>query len=138
MPIGKNAIKRVANNGYSNVKSSSPDMENSVVEQEAEQAMSVAERTAPEKKPVPKKTPKAEAPNVKEKKLDAPKVEEKKADAPKKAPTKKAAPKKSLESEPALSPVNTAKTVVGKKEEASKRTGDGYVNLGGELPYYLL
>lgn len=31
MPIGKNAIKRVANNGYSKVKTSAPDMENSNV-----------------------------------------------------------------------------------------------------------
>ncbi len=31
MPIGKNAIKRVENNGYSKVKSAAPDMENSHV-----------------------------------------------------------------------------------------------------------
>ncbi len=31
MPIGKNAIKRVENNGYSNVQTSAPDMENSNV-----------------------------------------------------------------------------------------------------------
>lgn len=31
MPIGKNAIKRVENNGYSKVESHAPDMENSVV-----------------------------------------------------------------------------------------------------------
>ena len=31
MPIGKNAIKRVENNGYSKVKTSAPDMENSHV-----------------------------------------------------------------------------------------------------------
>lgn len=31
MPIGKNAIKRVENNGYSNVKTAAPDMENSHV-----------------------------------------------------------------------------------------------------------
>ena len=28
MPIGKNALKRVTNNGYSNVTTSAPDMEN--------------------------------------------------------------------------------------------------------------
>ena len=33
MPIGKNAIKRITNNGYSNVQTSAPDMENSVVEE---------------------------------------------------------------------------------------------------------
>ena len=31
MPIGKNAIKRVENNGYSKVKTAAPDMENSSV-----------------------------------------------------------------------------------------------------------
>lgn len=31
MAIGKNAIKRVENNGYSNVKTAAPDMENSSV-----------------------------------------------------------------------------------------------------------
>ena len=31
MPIGKNAIKRVENNGYSNVKTTAPDMVNSTV-----------------------------------------------------------------------------------------------------------
>lgn len=31
MPIGKNSIKRVANNGYSAIKSNAPDMQNSTV-----------------------------------------------------------------------------------------------------------
>ena len=31
MSIGKNAIKRVENNGYSHVHSDAPDMENSVI-----------------------------------------------------------------------------------------------------------
>ena len=31
MPIGKNSIKRVKNGGYSNVKTTAPDMENSTV-----------------------------------------------------------------------------------------------------------
>ena len=70
MPIGKNAIKRVENNGYSNVKTSAPDMENSnvianldpqvmekmvaPVEQATEAAAEV--KTAA-KKPAAKKTP---------------------------------------------------------------------------------
>lgn len=42
MPIGKNAIKRVSNSGYSNVQSSAPDMENSMVaEVKAEEAPKV-------------------------------------------------------------------------------------------------
>lgn len=31
MPIGKNSLKRVKNNGYSSVKTEAPDMENSTV-----------------------------------------------------------------------------------------------------------
>ena len=31
MPVGKNALKRVTNNGYSNVKATAPDMQNSEV-----------------------------------------------------------------------------------------------------------
>ena len=74
MPIGKNAIKRVENNGYSNVKTSAPDMENSnvianvdkqVIEKmvapvEAATAEKVAANTAPveTKKPAAKKTTK--------------------------------------------------------------------------------
>jgi hypothetical protein len=49
MPIGKNAINRVANNGYSNVKSTAPDMENSVVAE-----VKAAPKKAPAKNPVPK------------------------------------------------------------------------------------
>ena len=51
MPIGKNSIKRVANNGYSNVKTSAPDMENSTVPAEAPSASPSAapKKTAPKK-----------------------------------------------------------------------------------------
>ena len=75
MPIGKNAIKRVENNGYSNVKTSAPDMENSnviacpdaqVVEKliapvekaaaKKTPAKKTATKKAPAKKPVEKKT----------------------------------------------------------------------------------
>ena len=76
MPIGKNAIKRVENNGYSKVKTSAPDMENSSVitkpdEQVVEKLIApVEEKTvaktaakkpavkkAPAKKPATKKAP---------------------------------------------------------------------------------
>lgn len=138
MPIGKNAIKRVANNGYSSVKSTAPDMENSVINEKKAEAPKVE---AAEKKTAPANKTSPKAGSAKEKaasKAEAPKAEASKAEAPKKAPAKKAAPKKSMEKEPTLSPVNTAKTVAFKKEEKGARTGDGYINLGGELPYYLL
>ena len=73
MPIGKNAIKRVENNGYSNVKTSAPDMENSNVianpdVQVVEKLISPVEKTtakkAPAKKPAAKKAP-AKKPAVK-------------------------------------------------------------------------
>lgn len=66
MPIGKNAIKRVENNGYSKVKTAAPDMENSsVIPNISEEVMekmvkpvekkTVAKKAAPAKKPVAKK-----------------------------------------------------------------------------------
>ena len=73
MPIGKNAIKRVENNGYSKVKTSAPDMENSHViakpdEQVVEKMIAPVEKKtaakAPAKKPAAKKTP-AKKPAVK-------------------------------------------------------------------------
>ena len=75
MPIGKNAIKRVENNGYSKVKTEAPDMENSNViakpdEQVVEKLIAPVEKAtaaktakkstakkAPAKKPVAKKMP---------------------------------------------------------------------------------
>ncbi len=53
MPIGKNAIKRVENNGYSKVKTVAPDMENSHVI-----AAPDAQVTEKLVKPVEKKTTK--------------------------------------------------------------------------------
>ncbi len=81
MPIGKSSIKRVKD-GYSNVKSTAPDMENSTVL--ANPAPEVVEMVAPKKKAAPKAAPKASA----------------KKSAPKKAtPKKKTAPKISADEE---------------------------------------
>ena len=120
MPIGKNAIKRVSNNGYSNVKTLAPDMENSTVRE------NVAEVTA-EKKTTAKKAPVKAAPKTESK-------------APAKTAKRKASPtpKKSMESEPTFSPVKTAERVIEKTAKAEKRQGEGYINLGGELPVHLL
>lgn len=114
MPIGKNAIKRVANNGYSNVKTTAPDMENSEV---------VSEKA--------KSTPKKSAP-----KSSAPKASTAPKATPKKAPTK-VAPKKSLEKEPELSPVKVAEKVVKKPTKAKKQT-IAHICIGDDLPIYLL
>ena len=65
MPIGKNAIKRVENNGYSNVQTSAPDMENSnvianpdpqVVEKLITPVETATVKKAPAKKPAAKTT----------------------------------------------------------------------------------
>lgn len=71
MPVGKNALKRVTNNGYSKVAASAPDMENSEI--------------------VAKEEPKTE-----EVKIASAKITPKKNNAPgtKKAPTQKATEKK--------------------------------------------
>lgn len=111
MPIGKNAIKRVTKNGYSNVKTEAPDMENSVI-------ATPQEPVIPTKKaePVKKAEPKKEA----------------------KKCVKKPAPKKSLEKEPDLSPVNTAKRVTKKSTKNEDIKENGFVNIGKELPIHLL
>ena len=110
MPIGKNAIKRVTNNSTTATKT-----------QEVQPQSAVAEE-----KKVGVKKAKPQATNTTPK------------EAPKKMVKATATPKKSLEREPDLSPVKTAEKVTKKSTKSETRQGDGYVNLGGELPYYLL
>ena len=77
MPIGKNALKRVTNNGYSNVAVSAPDMEHSTVEEVKEEPKKVAK--AP--KAAPKSATKSAPDKSSEKKPASPKVKpEEKAD----------------------------------------------------------
>ena len=115
MPIGKSAIKRVADNGYSKVKTAAPDMENSTV---------IAK---PDPQVEEKLLPKTEA---------APAV---KKPAAKKAPAKKApakpAQKTAVAKKPAAKP-QAAKKPTEKKEV--KKDGFVRVSLGGDLPTYLL
>ncbi len=64
MSIGKSSIKRAANNGYSNVATSAPDMENSVVVEPVVESPVVEEVKAPvveAKEPAKKKTAKKPA-----------------------------------------------------------------------------
>ena len=97
MPIGKNSIKRVTNNGYSKVATKAPDMENSTVI--ANPSPEVIEVMIPSSENIAPKKPAAKKPA-----------------ATKKPATKKAAP----------------------KTETNEHSGEGYINLGGELPIYLL
>ena len=76
MPIGKNALKRVTNNGYSTVKSTAPEMENSVVTEAVvpkaeEQLTTVATVKAAPKKNTAPKTKKAPTPKPKAEKVVA-------------------------------------------------------------------
>ena len=70
MPVGKNALKRVSNNGYSKVNTYAPDMEHSVVA-EPETAVKPEVKAEPKKvstaKAEPKKNtaPKEKKPAVK-------------------------------------------------------------------------
>ena len=72
MPIGKNAINRVKNNGYSKVETSAPDMENSVIANPDSQVVEkmvkpVEEKTAAKKAPAKKTT--AKRPPLRKRKL---------------------------------------------------------------------
>jgi hypothetical protein len=66
MPIGKNSLKRVTNNGYTKVKSEAPDMEMSnIIANPDPQVMELAIKMAEpkeEKKPTAKKQPARKAP----------------------------------------------------------------------------
>ena len=116
MPIGKNALKRVTNNGYSNVSTSAPDMENS----------EVAEVKVKEEKPATKKSTKKPATTE----VKATKAEEKKP-ATKSAPKKPAAPKAKPEEKPVL-------VIEEKKEETTHPDGFVKIALGMDMPEYLL
>ncbi len=79
MPVGKNALKRVTNNGYSKVNTSAPDMEHSVVtEPETEVKPEVKKET--KKVATVKAEPKKNT-ALKEKKPHIKKPETKKAEA---------------------------------------------------------
>ena len=84
MPIGKNAINRVKNNGYSNVETSAPDMENSVIANPDPQV--VEKMVKPVEEKTAKKAPAKKAPAKSE---EAAPVES----VPKTAPAKKVAKK---------------------------------------------
>ena len=115
MPIGKNAIKRVENNGYSKVKTAAPDMENSTVIANVSQEVMEKMVKPVEKKAAKKTACKKTAAKAEPAKTAPVKVEEKKTAKPaaKKAPAKK----------------------VTKKPEVKKVDR---VELGSKMPYYLL
>ena len=73
MPVGKNSLKRVTNNGYSKVATTAPDMDNSVVvtpEETKEEIKVVDVKPAPKKNTAPK-TKKPATPKPKTEKTEA-------------------------------------------------------------------
>ncbi len=144
MPIGKNAIKRVENNGYSKVESSAPDMENSSVianidQQVVEKIIApVEKKTAAKKAPAKKAEPVVEAPvevkteeiaKTKRKYVRKAKVEEVSA-----KPKRKYVRKAKVEEVPAKPKRKyVRKNVVKKEEDKFAR-----VEVGTNMPYFLL
>ena len=155
MPIGKNSLKRVTNNGYSAVNTSAPDMENSeislVSEAKAHTEEILAPRTDEGKAAIARAKEKVSAAKEAKKRTEA-----KKKPAEKITPAEKAKEtvksmsargkktvKTATKSDAASAKKSTAKTAVKaeaapKVEKVAERAGEGYVNLGGSLPYYLL
>ena len=119
MPIGKNALKRVSNNGYSNVKATAPDMENS----EIIEAKSEIAEAKPEEKESVMPVEKSES-------------------------VKKAEPKAKIESKPAEKTASVKKKTASKKADTAKEDKhtedftrpDGFVKVsfGMDMPVYLL
>ena len=125
MPIGKNSIKRVTNNGYSKVKSEAPDMENSTEVKIGE--IKEEKKSAPKKSAPKKAENKKDSTKKAESKKNAKPVEKKEA----KPPVKKSTVKKTAISNPAPETLNLIK-------EEKKPDGFAKSPLGSELPTYLL
>lgn len=154
MPIGKNSLKRVSNNGYSKVATSAPDMENSeisliseagkhtedILSPKTEEGKSALARAKEKASEVAAKVKKAEKGEAKEKKPTAAEkaketvksmtAEEKKTAKP---AAKKTSAKKVAESETAAD-AKAEPTVSSKIESATV-----YCNIcRSDLPSYLL
>ena len=159
MPIGKNAIKRVENNGYSNVASSAPDMENSIVAEPALSEQKAAPAAAAETLPEAKMTSAEPAKRRRGRPVKEKPVKEETADASPTAAAPKRRPAKAAEKKTAKAAENTAADAAETKPEkaaenkqakparthktaakAAKNEKNGFerVELGGEMPYWLL
>jgi len=127
MPIGKDSLKRVANNGYSKVATSAPDMENSTVianpsEQVIDKMIPSVKKTGEAKKPTQNKSA--------QQKTGA-------RATPKKTGAKAASGKKGAAGTKVIA-TEKQPDVSENKKINNEREGDGYVNLGGTLPVHLL
>lgn len=136
MPLGRDSIKRVKNNGYSRVTTSAPDMENSSIVEPIEVSVVVVDIPVTEPAKEPKKATKKKAEpkqTIKEKEPAKKKPAAKKKSEPKPAKTKRSSKKPTPVSNNDIpTPTEVAETVTGREAE-------GYINLGGgDLPVYLL
>lgn len=157
MPIGKNAIKRVENGGYSKVQTSAPDMENSSVVEASVVALSETTVSAPAK-PKRGRKPKAIGANetlVAEKEEKREKPVEKKPEAVNVKPeepvkSRRGRPPKSEKPETQPKPEETKADKVRKKpgrkpgfkplqkSVENRKNGFERIEVGTELPYWLL
>ena len=137
MPIGKNAIKRVENNGYSKVKTSAPDMENSHVIAAPDKQV-VEKLVAPVEKATAAKTAAKKATATKPAAKTAAKSSAKpaaKAPAKETEKTPVKATKKSATGSSSVKKTTVQKTVT---KPVEKKNGFARVELGSSMPYYLL
>ena len=160
MPIGKNALKRVSNNGYSNVTATAPDMENSeIVEVQApvtevkpepkkvgRPAKKAEEETAPKRKPgrpAKKAEEKTEPKKVGRppKKVAEETAPKRKPGRPPKSPEEKAASAKAAPKKNNTPKVNKPKVEapeIKTVEETSHPDGFVKISCGMDMPAYLL
>ena len=167
MPIGKNSLKRVTNNGYSKVRTSAPDMENSEVSLVDEAGKHTEEILSPKtdegKAAIARAKEKvSEVKEAKKKSETKPKTSEKIAPSQKaketvksmtaeEKKTSKSTPKKSSSAVVKKSSSAVAKKSPEKKTESASKVetpkteekkevsvGSEYVNVGRGMPYYLL
>ncbi len=136
MPIGKSSISRVANNGYSNVVSEAPDMENSEDVNVAHEASvkKLIDKVEPKKKSPP---PVEKSPEIKEEKLPEVKQEaaEKTNDTPHPSSKKPAARAKKAPAKKDEKPKTQKESTADKANETDNVS---YVNVGKSMPSYLL
>ena len=139
MPIGKNALKRVANNGYSSVATSAPDMEHSeVLAPETDLPKTAPETVEAETAPVAKTAPLVKP--APKKRGRPPKKAEPAAPASVEAAPVSSATKKTKKTETAKK--STAPKARKTKAETVTETShpDGFVKVsfGMDLPVHLL
>lgn len=129
MPIGKNSINRVKNNGYSKVKSTAPDMENSVI-------AAVEKTEAPKTESVKTGRRKTVGTTVATEKKTA--SEKKTAHAEETVAAKKAGP--TVKAEPKKKSAEVKLEVKEERSEVTEagRKDSGYINIGTDMPVYLL